>query len=302
MSALSHHLGYTRTVRSSGYGSLLILMIVGFTSVASLAVGLCVVGGAAMAGGLAPPVLQRSVAGNSLADLDTSSTCSNDPPASTSRATVTGGSGSAEAELLKVCNIPPYRGAGGVTHVHGDVRQPSGWVHVTSSTSLRPTCETDLFAGLYGTNPSSAEFTAQADSGVELQESLTHSPKSSGIYLTLLHIFVRCRSFSYRPYPQLPNGGYTLTGTYRRAVLPRYGDESGAFIQTVDVSRLLDGRIPNFPTCLVLIRQGQYVMLLAFDPDSSSFQAKQMEPYVAAALASLAGHPIREEYPLVRTP
>jgi hypothetical protein len=95
---------------------------------------------------------------------------------------------------------------------------------------------------------------------------------------------------------------YTLKGTYRRAALPRYGDESVAFIQTIDVSKLLGGRFPDFPTYLVLIQQGKYVMLLAFDPESTSFQARGMEPYVASALASLAGQPFREEYPQVRTP
>jgi hypothetical protein len=255
-----------------------------------------------MAGGLAPRTIQRGVARDSLADLGASSACSDDTPANTSQTTASGGSESADAELLGVCNIPPYRGAGGVTVVHGDVTQPSGWDRQTSSTSSKPTCHTDPLTGLNGSKPSNVEFTAQADSGVQLNESLTRSAKSPGIYLTLLHTLLRCRSFSYRPYPQFSDLDYTLKGTYRRAALPRYGDESVAFIQTIDVSKLLGGRFPDFPTYLVLIQQGKYVMLLAFDPESTSFQARGMEPYVASALASLAGQPFREEYPQVRTP
>jgi hypothetical protein len=255
-----------------------------------------------MAGGVGPRAMQRSVVGRHLANLDTASACSPDTPASTNHTTVSGRSGSVDDELLGVCNMPPYRGAGGVTDAHGDVTQPSGWDRQASSTSSKPTCQTDPLTGLNESKPSIVEFTAQADSGVQLDESLTRSPKSTAIYLTLLHTLVRCRSFSYRPYPQSSYLDYTLNGTYRRASISRYGDESVAFIQTIDVSQLLGGRIPNIPTCVVLIRQGQYVMLLAFDPDSSSFQAKEMKPYVASALASLAEKPFREDYPQVRTP
>jgi hypothetical protein len=257
-----------------------------------------------MAGGAAPRAIQRSVADGSPANLDSQSACSADAPASTSQTTVSSRSGSVEAELLGVCNIPPYRGGAGVTVVHGDLTQPSGWNLQTSSNSSKPTCQTDPITGLNRSKPSDVEFTAQTFSAVQLNESLTHSPKSLGIYRTLLRTLVRCRSFSYRPYPHISYLDYTLKGTYRRTALPRYGDESAAFIQTIDVAQALKGRmrIPNILTCVVLIRQGQYVMLLAFDPGSSSFQAKEMKPYVASALASLAGKPIREEYPQVRTP
>ena len=140
-----------------------------------------------MASGLAPRAIHRSVANGSLTDLDASSSCSNDTPANTSQSTVSGGSGSVEGELLGVCNIPPYRGAGGSTDVHGDVMQPSGWVvQVASVTTKKPTCESEPLAGLNGTDPASAEFVTQTDSGVQLDESLTHSPKSSEIYLSLL--------------------------------------------------------------------------------------------------------------------
>jgi hypothetical protein len=215
---------------------------------------------------------------------------------------------SSPPELLGASGIPPYRGAGGITAVHGDVTESSAWVINRQASELgydpqqSPTCETALTTALNGVKNVGVTYDSQADGGVQLTEVVATDDQPSSLYRSVVRSLARCRTFSYRPHPNFPDGGYVLHGTIRRVELRSYGTESSAFIQVIDDSALLGKGFPNLPIGASVIQYKNRVMLLAFNPDESSFSARQLEPFIVAALAALNGEPLHETYPQVRVP
>jgi len=136
----------------------------------------------------------------------------------------------------------------------------------------------------------SISFVPQANSGPELFEQLLYSPSAAREFQAVKSEIGQCRSFEVS-LPQSPYPPFTASATLTPLALPTYGDESVAQLQTIKTliknPLICSGSTANLLIGSVLVRKGDYLILVALFPSACTFHVSQLSPYLRPALAKI---------------
>jgi hypothetical protein len=192
-----------------------------------------------------------------------------------------------KGDLLSSCEIPPY----GKSVVNG------GWSAAQGTTPFSVTCPAADLSKVPSLGFASTIFSPDSTSAPELFEQLVDSTTGGSEYTGLLKTLKHCSTFV----PQIAS----RHGTLRTISLPRYGEQSQGFLQSIPfnlgplpsaVAKFDRGHhltsAPTKGTLLtgsVLIHRGRYLLVVAFFPSTSRFTASQLKPYIEPALAKVPG-------------
>ena len=191
---------------------------------------------------------------------------------------------SVKSLLLTASELPAY----GTT-------QPTGWMDTEGGgITPPPMCPSHPLSELHAQGYASVTFNPQIDSGPELIEELVRSNAAAAEFATMRSILSRCKTFtvSIPDTPRSPQPATTLSGTLTPLPFPTYGDLSIAMVQTLNLPKVPAGEVPisvpdSLQTGSVLIREGDYLIALAYFPSSATFSASQLIPFVKPALSKL---------------
>jgi hypothetical protein len=207
------------------------------------------------------------------------SSCSGSPVEATS----TTNGGNVRLSLLTAEEIPSY----GTT-------QPTGWtVSTSASQAPPPMCPSHPLSKLNSEGYASITFDPQINSAPELIEQVVRSSSAKAEFAAMEKSIQNCKVFRVSVPGGPTSSGPAIPGTLTPFSFPSYGDQSVARLQTLYVSGEVGVPEPSFPppgdlqTGAVLIRTGDYLLLLAYFPSSSAFTPNQLRPFVRSALAKL---------------
>jgi len=222
------------------------------------------------------------------------------PSRSTSTTAALGDQARLSSLLMLICQIPAY-----------GKNQPTGWTIATGVAPISPTCPKDPLSKVPNQGYAAKVFSPQSSSGPELFEQLIKSDSAATEFATLRRALDHCKSFT-ESIPAKKN--FTIQeptvfhGHLTTLALPSYGDESAGFLQTIPLgspqpvvlpkaARAFDRahhlHLPALPKTItlfigsVLVRQGDYLAMIAYFPGTQTFRAVQLELYVLPALTNL---------------
>ena len=186
--------------------------------------------------------------------------------------------------LLTASEIPAYR-----------TTQPTGWMNaIGGSAAPPPMCPSHTLADLHAQGYASAAFDPQIDSAPELVEELVRSSSAKASFDMMRAVITRCKSFtaSIADSPSSPEPSSKWKGTLTIIPFPAYGDQSIAMVQTLNLPKVPAGEVPisvpdSLQTGSVLIREGDYLIALAYFPSSATISPSQLIPFVKPALSKL---------------
>ena len=176
---------------------------------------------------------------------------------------------------------------------YGD-SQPSGWMNEDGGNAAPSSmCPSLPLSALASEGYASVTFNPQSNSAPELIEELIRSTSATADFSTMRRTITKCKKFttSLADLTTSPVPALKMPGTLTPIRFPAYGDQSVAMVQTLVFPKALTALIPTsnipFQTGSVLIRDGDYLIVLAFFPSSSPFSPGQLVPFVKPALAKL---------------
>ncbi len=180
--------------------------------------------------------------------------------------------GDIEHLLLSVDELPKYKADSVGTP--GGGFSPTGW---TVNTHLGPaplTCPGVSLSKLSSSGYASTSYVPQATSAPAFFEQLVRSRSAATEFSSVRRSLDRCKPFSLLGLP----------GHLSPITFPHYADQSAAYLQTFKLTPTLPG---SLLTGSILVRKGNYLMLLVYFPSTYTFRASQLEQFVPAAVSKL---------------
>ena len=151
---------------------------------------------------------------------------------------------------------------------------PSGWQIDTSGNGEADNCSTDPLLKMPSAGSASVTFSRVQNTAIELFETVVYSSTAETTYAEVRKNLADCKTFTD-----------VGPGTLTPLVWPVYGDESVAYLQTINVAQLSIQLQLGF----VVVRDGNYLCYLALFP-SGPFDPAQLQALIPRALAKI-DHP-----------